>query len=71
MPDPTLYKNSGFHSLSNFACGTGLLEECAPLTFSRWIRIFVSCFLFLSIGSTVKLANNVFPPFSSIESILK
>lgn len=55
MPDPGLYINSGFHSLSNFACGAGLLEECEPLMFPhlqdaglRFLSlIFFSCLLVL------------------------
>lgn len=55
VPDPGLYINSGFHSLSNFACGASLLEECEPLMFPhlqdaglRFLSlIFFSCLLVL------------------------
>lgn len=68
VPDPGLYKF--WVSLSEQLClwsrfarrvwafDVSSLARC-------WIKIFVSCFLFLSIGSKVKLANNLFPPFSS------
>lgn len=28
--------SSGFHSLSNFACGAGLQDQCEPLMFPHW-----------------------------------